>query len=221
MEHQRSESVPLYLMLALSGGSMDAYSYLCRDHVFANAQTGNMLLFGVHLAQRNMPMALRYLWPVLAFTMGIVLSDLIRNRIQNEKIHWRQVVLVAEIVILGCVCWISRSFNLIANGLISFVCGLQVESFRSANGNSITTTMCIGNLRSGTNHIDRFIQYRNQTDLKKALLYYSVIVFFVIGAVLESLLIRTFHQKALFFSVGLLCLSFLWMLAEPNAGEDI
>ena len=32
--------------LALSGGFQDAYSFLARGHVFANAQTGNIVLFG-------------------------------------------------------------------------------------------------------------------------------------------------------------------------------
>lgn len=50
---QISESLPLGLLLALSGGLMDAYSYVCRGKVFANAQTGNILLFAVNLSERN------------------------------------------------------------------------------------------------------------------------------------------------------------------------
>ena len=41
---QTSESVWLAMVLACSGGLMDAYSFLGRDKVFANAQTGNLLL---------------------------------------------------------------------------------------------------------------------------------------------------------------------------------
>ncbi|MBC8862671.1 DUF1275 domain-containing protein, partial [Escherichia coli] len=43
---QISESIGLGLLLALAGGFMDAYSYIERGQVFANAQTGNILLFG-------------------------------------------------------------------------------------------------------------------------------------------------------------------------------
>ena len=32
------------VMLAIVGGYLDAYTYISRDHVFANAQTGNMVL---------------------------------------------------------------------------------------------------------------------------------------------------------------------------------
>jgi uncharacterized membrane protein YoaK (UPF0700 family) len=35
------------VFFTLAGGFMDAYSYLARGHVFANAQTGNIVLFAV------------------------------------------------------------------------------------------------------------------------------------------------------------------------------
>lgn len=47
---QMSESIRIGAILAVSGGFMDAYSYIQRDQVFANAQTGNILLFGVKLS---------------------------------------------------------------------------------------------------------------------------------------------------------------------------
>ncbi len=71
---QTSESIELGILLALSGGFMDAYSYLARGQVFANAQTGNMLLFGVNLASGQFQHALLYICPVLAFWLGIFLA---------------------------------------------------------------------------------------------------------------------------------------------------
>ena len=50
---QASESIKLGIVLAVAGGFMDAYSYICRGQVFANAQTGNMLLLGINIAERN------------------------------------------------------------------------------------------------------------------------------------------------------------------------
>ena len=58
---QISESIELGILLALSGGFMDAYSYMCRGKVFANAQTGNILLLGINISERNWHMALHYL----------------------------------------------------------------------------------------------------------------------------------------------------------------
>ena len=40
---QMSESFFLTAILAIVGGFLDSYSYLMRGHVFANAQTGNIV----------------------------------------------------------------------------------------------------------------------------------------------------------------------------------
>ena len=42
---QMSETVLIGSLLALAGGFLDAYTYICRGGVFANAQTGNIVLF--------------------------------------------------------------------------------------------------------------------------------------------------------------------------------
>ena len=80
MKHskQMSESIRLGIVLAVAGGFMDAYSYMCRDGVFANAQTGNMLLLGIHLSQKEWGVAAHYFFPVMAFAIGIALAEVIR-----------------------------------------------------------------------------------------------------------------------------------------------
>lgn len=218
---QMSASLPLYLILSLSGGCMDAYSYLFRDHVFANAQTGNMLLFGVYLAQGDYPDALKYLWPILAFAVGIVLSDLIRGILKQPRLHWRQIALLIEIVILFLASLLPQSHNAVSNALISLACGLQVESFRAVRGNSIATTMCIGNLRSGLNHLTAFFLTHRRERLGKAMIYFGIIFAFILGAVIESVLIRHFAQRALYLSVGTLIIAFALMFRRSEEPETI
>ena len=46
-------------LFAIVGGYLGAYSYLARGHVFANAQTGNIVLFGVRAAAGNWTSACR------------------------------------------------------------------------------------------------------------------------------------------------------------------
>ena len=85
---QMSETIRLGMLLAVSGGFMDAYSYIERDQVFANAQTGNMLLFGVNLSEGNFSVAMRYFLPVLAFALGIALAEIVHKKDLN-LLHWR------------------------------------------------------------------------------------------------------------------------------------
>ena len=131
MKHkfQISESIRLGAILALSGGFMDAYSYMERGEVFANAQTGNMLLFGVHLSEGDFQNTMKYLFPVLAFALGIALAEVVRAKAGN-LLHWRQISVLAEALILIAVSFFPTALNLPANALTSFACGIQVESFR-------------------------------------------------------------------------------------------
>ena len=98
-QRQVSETMRLGILLALSGGLMDAYSYLFRGEVFANAQTGNILLCSVALSQGEWGVAVQYAFPVLAFGLGILMTFLIRQRFRNRtnRIHWRQLGVLAEI----------------------------------------------------------------------------------------------------------------------------
>ncbi len=109
MKHsmQISESIGLGTILALSGGFMDAYSYIERGKVFANAQTGNMLLFGVNLSEGNYQTMLNYLFPVLAFALGIALADTVRTKEPN-LLHWRQISVLTEALILIAVSFFLR-----------------------------------------------------------------------------------------------------------------
>jgi uncharacterized membrane protein YoaK (UPF0700 family) len=206
---QISESIELGILLALSGGFMDAYSYIGRGEVFANAQTGNMLLLGVHLSEGNIPAAIRYLCPVLAFTFGIALADIVRNSGIGSHLHWRQIV--AEAIILTIVSFLPQSHNLLANSLTSLACGIQVESFRKIHGNGIATTMCIGNLRSGTQNIYTFFQTKKREALEKGLLYYGIILCFICGAIIGNQCIKYFHERAILISSVLLLLAFIMM----------
>ena len=70
MSKQMSESFPVGVLLAISGGLMDAYSYLYRGHVFANAQTGNVLMFSIHLSKGEWMSSLHYALPIIAFLSG-------------------------------------------------------------------------------------------------------------------------------------------------------
>ena len=213
---QKYRVILVYLILALSGGGMDAYSFLCRDYVFANAQTGNILLLGVSLAEQDYAGALKYTWPILAFTGGIILSDIIYHKMKHSSIYWKQITLLVEVVILTLVCWIPQTHTVMANTLASLACGLQVETFRSMSGNTIATTMCIGNLRSGTHNLDKYVQTHNTKYLEKTAVYFGIILFFVLGAVIESALIKIFTEKALYFSVGMLTMACLLMWNEEN-----
>ena len=216
-----SESLTMALLLTVSGGFMDAYSYLCRGHVFANAQTGNILLLGVNLSTGDWAKALQYFCPVAAFMLGIAMADLTRHFFRQVSwLHWRQLAALAEAAILLAVMAIPLSHNLLANSLTSLACGAQVESFRKVRGLGAATTMCIGNLRTATQSVCDYCFARNKSDIRRGLLFFGMILAFVAGAVLGNLAVTHLGQYAIAGSAALLLAAFGLMFV-PGRGEEV
>ncbi len=218
---QMSESIPVGFLLALAGGMLDAYSYLNRGEVFATAETGNIVLLGIHLARRDWEGALHYLLPVLAFTLGILAAEWVRRRFDGERglarMHWRLPLLLAE---CGAVVLVSflppGGMDSLANIILSFTSALQVESFRNIRGYGCVTTMCTGNLRSGSEHLFHWLSARNPESLPRLLVYFGLIACFILGAVSSGLASPLLAQRsALLACLPLLAVFFL-MLRAPE-----
>lgn len=214
---QMSEAVSTGIFLTLSGGFQDAYTYYCRGNVFANAQTGNIVLMGSHLAAGEWSLAVRYLGPVAAFAGGVYVAEHIKRlHKQNERIHWRQIIVAIEMVLLFLVGFMPQSMNMAANIMVSFVCDLQVNAFRKIKGSPYATTMCIGNLRSATEHLYHYRHTKKTEHRDKFLRYYGVIAVFAAGAILGSVLMARLAEKTIWVSCGLLMASFLIMFARED-----
>ena len=130
--------------------------------------------------------------------------------------HWRHATLAAEIVMLTIVAFMPVELSKAANAMVSFSCALQVESFRKARGYAYASTMCIGNLRGGTEHLTLFIQTGNRENLSTALRYFLVIAIFAIGAAIGSIAIRSMGQSTILISPVLLLIAFMMMIRKPK-----
>ena len=62
---QMSEALLTASFIILSGGLQDAYTYLFRGKVFANAQTGNIVLLSQSISAAEWNLAIRYLVPLV------------------------------------------------------------------------------------------------------------------------------------------------------------
>lgn len=158
-----SESFRIGALLALAGGFFDVYTYLCRGGVFANAQTGNMVLLGIAIAGGDWAHALHYIFPIAAFALGVAAAEWVKLRYKDKTVrfHWRQLVVLAEILLVAAVAFLPQAANTLVNTIVSFICALQVESFRKLRGSAFATTMCTGNLRSAT---EQFMRWRSDAD---------------------------------------------------------
>ena len=201
---QRSESLGLAALLALAGGLLDAYTYLCRGGVFANAQTGNMVLLAIRAAEGDWRGAGHYLVPVAAFAAGVLVTEALRER--------TPAVLAVEMVVLAVsACIPLGAGDGAVNVLVSFVCAMQVQAFRKVRGHAFASTMCTGNLRSGTEAFWRGVRKQDPVARETARCYFAVIGCFIAGAALGGLLLPWMGRWTALAAVLLQLGAFLWM----------
>ena len=212
---QMSESFLNSAVLAVSGGFQDAYTYFTRDKVFSNAQTGNVVLMSQEFMAGNFIGGIKYLLPFFFFFLGVLVTEQINARYKMAKrIHWRQLIILIEIAILAIVGFIPHSLNMAATVLVSFSCAMQVQAFRKVNGFAYASTMCIGNLRSGTDALSAFLREKRKEPLIKAFHYYGIIFFFAVGAGIGGNLSVAWGIHTIWVSCILLLISMVFMWYE-------
>ena len=220
-ELQMSEAFLTSIFLAVSGGFQDAYTYNTREEVFSNAQTGNVVLMSQNFMVGRWMDGLRYLFPLLAFAFSVFFAERIQGRFKYAKrLHWRQGILGAEIIILFIVGFIPQRGNMIATVLVSFACAMQVQSFRKVNGFSYASTMCIGNLRSGTAALSFYLREKKPEHLRQAMYYFGIIVLFAVGAGIGGNLSANYGIHMIWVSCGLLIVSFLLMFLDIESRRN-
>ena len=199
----------------ITGGLQDVYTYLYRGKVFANAQTGNIVLMAVKLFAGEWGEALRYLIPLCAFALGIFVAEFIRLKLKRMQwLHWRQLVVLFEILMLFVVGFLPQELNLLANSLVSFSCAMQVQSFRKVNGYAFASTMCIGNLRSGMDSLCAWLVGGNTKAFLQSLKPEGQD-----GAGLGSLALAPMGSRAIWLSCLLLFISFCLMFLKEDIEE--
>ncbi|MBR6102105.1 MAG: DUF1275 domain-containing protein [Ruminococcus sp.] len=220
-KRQMSETYVVAAILASAGGFLDAYSYLVRGHVFANAQTGNIVLLGMRFFERDWMGCAKYLMPILMFVAGVLLADRLRVRLANSSLHWRQYIIIIEAAVLAAVTYIpvGGRYDIIANTLISFVCSLQVESFRKVHSISFATTMCTGNLRTATEHISLYINEKDHEHLSAAMKLYGIIAFFIVGVIIGTLICSALERAGLVFVIFQLIAVFILLFIDVEKAD--
>ena len=218
---QMSESFRTAVALALVGGFLETYTFLLHGHVFANAQTGNIALCGMALADADWLCALKYAIPVVSFALGVSAVEWVRGHWKLTQVHWRQSVVLVEAVLLsGCFFLHGTTQDMLANLLVSIACAFQVQTFRKVRGTSYASTMCTGNLRSATVAWIAWKRTRQIEARRQALYYFGVIGVFLSGSALAIPFVRAFQESAIAFPIASLLVAGVLMAIRPTKQQD-
>lgn len=163
---------------------------------------------------------LRYLIPLLAFALGVFAAEMVRRRCQEiSRLHWRQMVVLAEIGLLLGVGFLPSSWDAPANAAGVLHLRQQVQAFRKVNGSAYASTMCLGNLRSGWTPSAPTGTPGTGPPCGKAGRYFAVILIFALGAGFGGVASQLWGTGAIWASCLLLAVSFLLMFRQEIQAE--
>jgi uncharacterized membrane protein YoaK (UPF0700 family) len=138
-------ALPDAMLLAATGGLLDAIVYLNHGHVFANAMSGNVIFLGIAVLGRDWGDIIPHLVPLAGFLAGVLTSKHLRARLGLRSVLLGLALEIVAIFILG---WLPGSFPEMAfTGIIAYVAAFQVASFRRVDRFAYNSTFITGNLR--------------------------------------------------------------------------
>jgi uncharacterized membrane protein YoaK (UPF0700 family) len=133
------------LLLAGTGGLLDAIVYLNHGHVFANAMTGNVIFLAMAVTRADWAQAVRHVVPLLAFLAGVLAARWLAEAPGRQG---SLIPLSLEVVTLAVLGALPASFPELAfTGIVGFASAFQVTAFRRIGRFSYNSTFVTGNMR--------------------------------------------------------------------------
>lgn len=209
----RNETLLVGALLTFVGGFLDAYTFVGHA-VFANAQTGNVVLFGVETASRHWHAALLRLVPIAAFVVGVVAAETLgRSHVRDGVRRPLRFVLGAEIVILAAVaCLPDSAPALVVTVPVAFAAALQWSIFPS-------TLLASGFLKGVGVSALQWIADRDLIARRHVVRFGTVMGAFVVGAMVGGVCTNNFGTSAAAVAAGILLIILAVVIRETRQLE--
>jgi uncharacterized membrane protein YoaK (UPF0700 family) len=200
-EYLECEKWWIFALLMGVGGYYGAFTYSIRGGVFCNAQTANFVLFAMALGDRSWKHAAYYLIPISAYFMGAFISESVPYRIGKFKlIRWDTLLIIIEMIVVIFLGALPETAPYqITQVCINFICSMQYNTFRQAQGVPMATTFCTNHIRQVGINLSQALRHpkENEHYYKRTLEHLGMICVFVAGGVCSTALCNIFLGKAL------------------------
>ena len=204
-EYLECEKRWVFLVLIFVAGFYGGYTLSVRGGVFCNAQTANMALFAVALGKGEWSRAAYYLIPMSAYLLGTVVSEALPKPLRRVHfMRWDTMLTLIEIVAVIVVGLIPRSApDQICQVIVNFICAMQYNTFRQAEGISMATTFCTNHIRMfGSNLTKALRRDRKNPDAgEKAFAHGIMLLAFIVGVLAAALLCRALDTYAIWLAL--------------------
>ena len=203
----RAGSLSVNAMLAAAGGYLDGFTYVGHWHVFANAMTANVVLFGANCFTGSWQTAHDYLPPIIAFLGAVWASQAIQlhSKRCSANIPYGAVLLLETGVLLILSLLPAHTSSMIFTASIAFAASVQMQTFREVNGRSYASTFTTGNLRTLGEAAFTWCFEGHHWKTAQVVRDFSVIVTaFLLGAIAGGGATKVLGRQALWCDIGLL-----------------
>lgn len=207
----------VFLLLMMAGGFFGAFTYSIRGGVFCNAQTGNFVLLAMALGSGNWRHALYYFIPISAYLLGAFVSEAAERRLGRFRmIRWETALVMLEMAAVLFLGSLPEDAPVqITQVLVNFMCSMQYNTFRQAQGIPMATTFCTNHIRQvGISLYGALASSGKRTvHLHKLLAHAEMLASFVAGGAVSAFLCGRFLGRALWFAeipLGIVLADLLW-----------
>ncbi len=205
----------VFATLMFIGGFYGAFTYSIRGGVFCNAQTANFVLFAMNIGNANFSKAGYYLIPMTAYLLGTIISEAIAGPIRKKHfIRWDTILIFIEMLAVIFLGFLPESAPFqISQITINFICSMQYNTFRQAQKMPMATTFCTNHVRqTGISIVKTIKDRKNKEKRKKLLMHVCMLLMFVVGGIISTVLCNIFLGKAIWVLLIPLSIIFIDLL---------
>lgn len=205
----------IFIILMFVGGFYGAYTYSIRGGVFCNAQTANFVLFAMAMGNCRWLRAVYYFIPMSAYLLGTIVSEAVPKPMKKKfSIRWDTMLILIEIIVIIILGFLPESTPFqISQVAINFICSMQYNTFRQAEGIPMATTFCTNHLRqTGVALVKTVKNHGEKTSLHRMLNHLKMLFAFVFGGILSTVLCKYFLGKAIWAAILPLTVVFIDLL---------
>jgi uncharacterized membrane protein YoaK (UPF0700 family) len=217
---RRDETVQIALLLAFTGGYLDAYTWIVHG-VMANAQTANLVFLWVNAMAGKWQEAFHFVPSLFAFMVGVVLSSWLRRVVGDRA---GQITLLVEVAMLMVVAVVhNRAPNVAGTLGVSMVAAMQTSIFTKVEGSVYSSVMITGNFRQAIDGAVAVVARDPQAGLlRKSCIFMGLCATFGTGAAAGAFITERMPKFTLALPVVVLLLVLLlcWTLRPVDVAEQ-
>lgn len=208
------EKYYIFELLIFAAGMMGSYTYNLRGGVFCNAQTANVVLMALAFGHGQWQKGFYYLIPISAYFAGTMVSEALPSGIRHQHfLRWDTWLIGFEILVLFIVGFLPLSLPAqIVQVTINFICSMQYNTFRQAEGIPMATTFVTNHIRQAGIWAVTAVKRGDRAAGSRAWKHFRMIVMFFFGALTLTPLCTLIGARAIWFAMVPLLVSFALMV---------